>query len=191
MHTGLDRASKWRVPLLPNNLLNQNVLDSKQFHPSSKSTTKEKDVHLFFTASGQLVECTSRGCRPVLSSATTQSSGKNDVLDDTADSYETALQEDPHNVQILYKYGKFLCESRNNYAKGKTLLQQALKIAPCNAEILAEYARLLWERENDRKKASEVYERAVEADPDNCYVLASYASFLWKSEQSFGLCAHP
>mmetsp|Transcript_7609 Transcript_7609/g.46921 ORF Transcript_7609/g.46921 Transcript_7609/m.46921 type:complete len:240 (-) Transcript_7609:858-1577(-) len=190
MHTGSDRTSKWKVPLLPNNLLNRSSLDSKQFHPPSKSTTKEKDVHLFFTASGQLVECTSRGCRPVLSSTTTQSSGKSDVLDDTAESYETALGEDPHNVQILYKYGKFLCENQNNYAKGKVLLQQALKIAPCNAEILAEYARLLWERENDRKKASEVYERAVEADPENCYVLASYASFLWKSEQSFGLCAH-
>lgn len=179
------------MPSVPRHFLNQSILDSKQFHPPSKTATKENDVHLFFTASGQLVECTSRGCRPVLSQTATQTGGASGGVDDTAERYESALQEDPHNVEILYKYGKFLCESRNNYAKGKVLLQQALKIAPYNAEILAEFARLLWEQENDRNKASEVYERAVAADPDNCYVLASYASFLWKSEQNLGLCAHP
>eukprot|EP00963_Diacronema_lutheri_P004535 scaffold346_cov347-Pavlova_lutheri.AAC.18 len=190
-HSWSTPAFKWQMPSVPRHFLNQSILDSKQFHPPSKTVTKENDVHLFFTASGQLVECTSRGCRPVLSRTATQTGGASGGVDDTAECYESALQEDPHNVEILYKYGKFLCESRNNYAKGKVLLQQALKIAPYNAEILAEFARLLWERENDRNKASEVYERAVAADPDNCYVLASYASFLWKSEQNLGLCAHP
>lgn len=163
------------------------------------------------SATGQLLLCNSKGCRPMTESEKLSpmlmasgvglgmgggsggrdgSRGQNDGFggdsNSTEEHYQNLLQADPQNPLFLRNYAQYLSETKHQYKKAEEYYERAILACPNDGDVLSKYAKHVWDVHNDHDRAELYYDQAMKAAPEDSYVLASYASFLWDSEDEEG-----
>mmetsp|Transcript_16123 Transcript_16123/g.50693 ORF Transcript_16123/g.50693 Transcript_16123/m.50693 type:complete len:266 (-) Transcript_16123:319-1116(-) len=116
----------------------------------------EGKVALFLSESGELVECTSRGCRPLLR---------------TGVQAPPQLRGGPGIGHLTARQLELIRES----------FEEEVSRSPSDANLFRNFASFMWEGCGDAKAAKALYERAISLAPNNCPILSAYASFLWST----------
>jgi len=109
------------------------------------------------SVNGNLVECSSRGSRPL---------------------YTIVLAE----FQMRYMSQTEVVVEEDHSAV-KTAFEAALATAPDDARLVSEFAMFTWKALGDLDAAEELYNKAVALAPHDADIQASHALFLWQCDE--------
>lgn len=105
---------------------------------------------------------------------------------DTAnDLYQSSIEADPENANILGDYANFILHEQKNFDKSEALYKRAIEVDLKHADNLGNYALFLSNTRKDFDRAEELYKRAIEAAPKHVLALGAYANFLSNDRKDF------
>lgn len=109
------------------------------------------------SVNGTLVECSSRGSRPLYTNVLAEFQMR------YTSQTEEVVEEDHITVKIAF--------------------QAALATAPDDARLISEFAMFTWKALGDLDAAEELHNKAVALAPHDAEIQASYALFLWQCDE--------
>eukprot|EP00475_Leptophrys_vorax_P010915 TRINITY_DN17465_c0_g1_i1.p1 TRINITY_DN17465_c0_g1~~TRINITY_DN17465_c0_g1_i1.p1 ORF type:complete len:283 (-),score=-15.65 TRINITY_DN17465_c0_g1_i1:406-1254(-) len=157
-------------------------------------------------ASIGLVECTSRGCRPVFRPrATSRQQSEGNVATETPEADSSAASPldgaEMEGRAVAYRerqerysmgslgpaslpteIAEFVNEVWVEPVTAEKYYRDAIRQSPYDVRLLTSFAQFSWRRLRDKVQAEDLYKKALNESPQNSDALASYALFLWESE---------
>lgn len=106
------------------------------------------------SVNGNLVECCSRGSRPLYTNVLTEfqltytgTSSQSDVVDQSGvnAAFLAALASSPDDARLVSEYAMFTWKSLNDVDGAEELYNKALELAPHDVNIQASHAQFLWQ----------------------------------------------
>ncbi|EKX47169.1 hypothetical protein GUITHDRAFT_107079 [Guillardia theta CCMP2712] len=87
--------------------------------------------------------------------------------------YVTSLRANPNNAEILYEYGKFVQDCKNDSNTSKNYFVAAISVDPSHSSALYELGVKM--QDEDWETAENLFGRAVTADPENSHATNALA----------------
>eukprot|EP01018_Ginkgo_biloba_P002225 Gb_14534 [translate_table: standard] len=152
----------------------------------------------FQASDGRVVECNSRGCKPVFEDEDEDelevqsncnwpcSENVMDILQSRIKAYHAKCDEEQLtdvNVNFYKEFAEYVSIIWMQISLAHKYYIKALEIEPSNPQLLTEYAEFVWKELRNPHKAEEIYEKAVQECPEDLQLLGSYASFLWQTDE--------
>jgi hypothetical protein len=151
-----------------------------------------------FEAKAGLVECGSRGCRPIFDeikeedyhSLRDEDWGDDEALRQLAARAASYTErrtvrdlEMCPDISFPLDFAEFVNDVWHEKSTATKYFHIAMKRNPNDANMLLRYAQFTWRTLGDLDKADELFARAVEESQNDTDVHAAYALFLWQTEE--------
>ncbi|CAI7761094.1 unnamed protein product [Closterium sp. NIES-54] len=156
-------------------------------------------------ASVGLVECNSRGCRPVFRqpwSPEVTDSGRSGTdghaspgpcssldgaeIQGRAVAFRQRLEKNAESSKgrpsLPTEFAEFVNEVWMETVTAEKYFRDAMRRSPYDVRLLTSFAQFSWQRLHNKTQAEDLFQKALNESPDNSDALASYALFLWESE---------
>eukprot|EP01018_Ginkgo_biloba_P002220 Gb_19723 [translate_table: standard] len=220
-------TGKWRLKMVPRHAMVV-INSSESYRPTEKAQTGAglspiRSVHVttgqgaeaeeheslgssvaifekFQASEGRVVECNSRGCKPVFEDededeeeSEVQGNGNwprsenvMGILQSRIKAYHAKCDEEQvtdANSNFYKEFAEYVSIIWMQTTLAHKYYIKALEIQPSNLQLLTEYAEFVLKELKNPQKAEEIYEIALRECPEDVQVLGSYASFLWQTDE--------